>query len=258
MNNFICDLNDFKFIQLTGEKTAPFLQGQLTCDIREVTEQQSRLAAHCNRKGKVQAIMRVMQLNGHFYLELPNSLLDSTLQHLLSIALLSRVRLTSAELISLGCYGEELSHSLQQMLIPTECTKIRISDIRFEVIGPPDTIETIRSTLKQQFPLLSEDYWQWLDIKAGIPWIYPETQNLFTPHMLDLPKLAAVSFKKGCYVGQEVIARTHYLGKTKRQLQKITITSPDLPAPGTQWEDGIVINAAVNPITRQGTALIVV
>lgn len=250
-------MNYFKFIQVQGEKAASFLQGQLTCDIREVNSNQTRLAAYCNHKGRVLASLRVLQFNGDFYLELPESMADFTIQQLQKIALLSRVNLKLTELTSLGCHISEtpnLPEITDNAVISQNVLIIRVSGTipRYEVIGHPADLESIHKEIQ----VIDNEHWRCLDIENGIPWIYPETQNLFTPHMLNFPQLNAVSFSKGCYVGQEVIARTHYLGATKRQLLNITLKASQSPKPGDKiyneamQEIGIVVNAAMNAINQ--------
>lgn len=242
----------FKFIQVQGEKAAHFLQGQLTCDIREVTPSQTRLAAYCNHKGRVLANLRVLQFNGDFYLELPESMVDFTIQQLQKIALLSRVTLKLSELTRLGCYTTTETNNLPEVtdnaVVSQNILIIKAlgTKPRYEIIGYPADLES----LHKEIEVIDKEQWHRLDIENSIPWIYPETRDLFTPHMLNFPQLNAVSFTKGCYVGQEVIARTHYLGTTKRQLLNITIKAPQSPKPGDKiyneamQEIGIVVNVA--------------
>lgn len=250
-------MNYFKFIQVQGDKAAHFLQGQLTCDIREVSSNQTRLGAYCNHKGRVLANLRVLQFNGDFYLELPATMANFAIQQLQKIALLSRVNLKSTELISLNCYISEINNLPEitdqaQIFQNVLIIKAPGTEPRYEIIGQPANIELIHKELSSKIKVIDNEQWQCLDIENGIPWIYPETQDLFTPHMLNFPQLNAVSFTKGCYVGQEVIARTHYLGATKRQLLNITLKAPQSPKPGDKiyneamQEIGIVVNAAIS------------
>ena len=254
-------MNYFKFIQVQGEKAASFLQGQLTCDIREVNSNQTRLAAYCNHKGRVLASLRVLDFNGDFYLELPESMADFTSKQLQKIALLSRVSLKLAELTSLNCYISEINNLPEitdQALIFQNVLIIRAPGTkpRYEIIGHPADLESIHKEWCDKIELIDNEHCRYLDIENGLPWIYPETQDLFTPHMLNFPQLNAVSFSKGCYVGQEVIARTHYLGATKRQLLNITLKAPQSPKPGDKiyneamQEIGIVVNVAMGAINQ--------
>lgn len=256
-------LTQYTIITLTGEKAATFLQGQLTCDLREINENQSRLGAHCNHKGRVLALMRVIQYENHLHLLLPNNMADFLIQELQKYASLSRVNLIKNTTLSiLGCYGDNfdlpcsiISHlpiQVDDAVISENVSVVRIHDAanypRYLIIGPIDPI--IQLTLYQPDHLDHPTQWDKLDIEAGIAQIHPETRGLFTPHMLNYTQFNAVSFKKGCYIGQEVIARTHYLGKNKRHLQKLIIDSTDFPVPGERLtnaqgqEIGTVVTAA--------------
>ncbi|WP_342219830.1 tRNA-modifying protein YgfZ [Rickettsiella endosymbiont of Miltochrista miniata] len=89
------------------------------------------------------------------------------------------------------------------------------------------------SFIDSQFEQESVDHWRLLDIMAGIPTIYPETSGQFTPHQLNFPEIGGVSFNKGCYIGQEIIARTHYLGKAKSRLFRVRFEANSPFLPGT-------------------------
>lgn len=263
-HNQLIQLLSLSLIKITGTKQDAFLQGQLTCDIRDITPAQSRLAAHCNAKGRVLATMRVINFQESFYLLLPRNMLELTLKGLGKFAPFSRVMLAEEPALTLiGCYGENITTHLTAILgnLPQQpdqvtrgegwlCTRIHGSEPRFILMGMPIAIHALQQKLTPHCTVLTDDIsWRLLDIQNGIANIYPETMNLFTPHMLNYPQLNAVSFTKGCYVGQEIIARTHYLGKAKRHLQLMTLDTEKLYHPGEilyndkQQEIGIVIDA---------------
>jgi folate-binding protein YgfZ len=107
-----------------------------------------------------------------------------------------------------------------------------------------EPIAFIDAGLEQQ----SVNHWHLLDIMAGIPAIYPETSGQFTPHQLNFPEIGGVSFNKGCYIGQEIIARTHYLGKSKSRLYRVSFQANNPPLPGTPLLD-------VDQKTEKGTLI---
>jgi len=262
--SIITPLSDLTCIAVLGEKAESFLQGQLTCDVREINETQTRRAAHCTPKGRVLSSMRVFKLNGKFYLLLPQNMADATIKELKKYAMLSRVSLEKSDLIGLGCYGAEIKNALLAEL--DELPKLPDSAInkdnllviavqgdapRYEIISEPALLEKLYKKLPTSNLTTDNNIWKRLDIQNGIAHIYPTTTDMFTPHMLNYPALNAVSFKKGCYIGQEIIARTHYLGKAKRHLYLATIRMTDTPNPGdiiyngSEQEVGVVIDAAI-------------
>jgi folate-binding protein YgfZ len=239
-------------IRVTGKKAATFLQGQLTCDMQEITPTQSRLGAHCSHKGRVLTSLRVVNFQDQLYLILPETMVAPAIAELKKYAMLSRVSLEKEnQLMMMGCYGAELHDELlrlfktlpeiidsaiytQELLI----VRVHVHDIapRYLIMGLPAAIGALEQHLSTQFSLGDDAQWRLLDIQAGVAVIYSQTADLFTPQMLNYPELKAVSFKKGCYIGQEVIARTHYLGKAKRHLQVGKLIADggelQLPQPG--------------------------
>ena len=239
--SFIVNLDHLALIAVRGAKALDFLQGQLTCDMREVTSIQTRLAARCNVKGRVLFSCRVIVYTGQFYLLTPKTMQAMVIQQLTKPAQLSRVTLEIENRLQLlGSVGDSFVEKLAPYfpsLPETSDTaqfnnnalaiRIRNDQTRFLVLHD------------RAFPLAAlghpqgdSNYWQLLDIQSSIANIYPNSSGLFTPHMLNYPALNAVSFNKGCYIGQEVVARTEYLGKSKRGLWLASIPHDTLPLPG--------------------------
>lgn len=183
-------------IKIPGAQAEKFLQGQVTCDMREVNEQ-PHLAAYCDPKGRVQAIFRIFKYQEDYYLIVLRTLIPQLLNTLQKVAVFFKIKLED------------------------------VSDIH-----PHPALK--RCPLPEGEGIKS---WELLDIKNGIPTVYPETVGLFTPHQLNLPQLNAVSFTKGCYIGQEIIARMQYLGKLKQQMYRINFNSTQLPTPGCKFVD---------------------
>lgn len=245
-NNAI-NLIDLGLIRTSGNDAKRFLQGQLTCDLEEVNAHQSRLGAHCDVKGRIIASFRLFFFQNDYYFLLQRSSLPLLLASLQKYAVFSKVSLkdVSQDWQKTGLYGTAAKNlSIQQDL--TQENNLVVSDhkLSLSIPGPiPRIIELAPRTepinlSDKKFEQLGVNHWHLLDIMAGIPTVYPETSGQFTPHQLNFPELGGVSFNKGCYIGQEIIARTHYLGKSKSRLYRVTFLSNNLPEPGTPLFDG--------------------
>ena len=240
--NITINLSPLGIIKVAGPDAEKFLQGQLTCDVREITEQQSRLGAHCDHKGRMQATFRLFKYEADYYLQIPKNLIEHLLTTLKKYAIFSKVTLTdvSTEWQQLGISGPDslaIINELFAQSAPTQidtvsCTEqtiiIRIpsnDSPRFSLLAKNTTIENLTQRLQSHCQLADFSHWQLLDIEAGIPSLCPETTGLFTPHQINYPAVNGVSFNKGCYTGQEIVARMHYLGKLKQRMYKITFIS---------------------------------
>lgn len=245
-NNSI-DLIDLGLIRINGKDVKQFLQGQLTCDLEEISAEQSRLGAHCDVKGRVIASFRLFFYQNNYYFLLPLNMLPLLLASLQKYAVFSKITLTdvSKDWQKIGLYGPYLKELLnaQKLYVAKENEVAEFNNkLSLSIPGPvPHNIllapasESIGffDALEQQ----NIDHWHLLDIMAGIPTIYPETSSQFTPHQLNFPQINGVSFNKGCYIGQEIIARTHYLGKSKSRLYRVSFQDDNPPLPGTPLFD---------------------
>ncbi|MGB6977490.1 MAG: folate-binding protein, partial [Gammaproteobacteria bacterium] len=131
-----------------------------------------------------------------------------------------------------------------------QCTILSIPGIAPRIIffAEINTAIAIWRQLVPHLKLVGTDVWRLLDINAGILTIYPETCELFTPHMLDYPKWQAVSFTKGCYLGQEIVVRAEHLGRTKRRLSQVQTLTKPRPMPGERWQEtGVIVEVASLP-----------
>lgn len=245
----LCDLSALGLMAVTGAEAGSFLQGQLTNDVRALSEDRSHLSAHCSAKGRVLALFRAWRLDETYFLQLPRPLLAATRARLQLFVLRARVKLAevSDEIVTLGLSGACAPALLQACLGPPPASPNRLTrygDLvvlgvpgdrpRFLLLGPPEFMQEIWESLASQATPVNADFWSLLDIRAGIPSVYPETRELFIPQMLnlDLAQIDGVSFSKGCYTGQEIVARMHYLGKLKRRLYLGEVESDTAPAPG--------------------------
>lgn len=275
----IADLSHRALIAVRGIDAEKFLQGQLTGDIRAVDSTNSQLSAHCSPKGRVVALFRVFRRDDTLYLALPGALLESSLVRLRKYVLMSKVTLDAESgLVQAGYAGVSAAQRLHELIekLPDEVnavvhsqgiTVIRLPGLhpRFELIGPPAALKTLWTRLGVHAAPVGAGPWELLDILAGIPVLHPENVDSFVPQMLNLDILGGISFKKGCYTGQEIVARTHYLGRLKRRMYRLHCASDDPAPPATaifssahRADEGIGAVVAAQPAPQGGTVLLAV
>lgn len=243
----LADLSHYSLIKTSGGDVIEFLQGQLTNDIKLVTDNIGQLSAYCNPKGRILANFRIFKRDGHIFLQLHSDILEATLKRLRMFVMRSKVELvdSSDELSRIGIAGlnaetklstifKKLPENADESLTENELTIIKLSGAlpRYEVHGSLDKVKTLWETLQADAIPVGKNSWNLLTIRAGIPEIVAETVEAFVPQMVNLQAINSLSFTKGCYPGQEVVARMHYLGKLKRRLFIATADTDTLPLPG--------------------------
>jgi folate-binding protein YgfZ len=246
----LATLSNLTLIKVHGPDAARFLQGQVTCDITQLNETQAAFTACCDAKGRMQANFWIWQKNNDYFLLLPTSMSSILLTHLKKYAVFSKVQFTECNEESIFSYCStnpqpeiEIHHKIDTQ--NTTCIRIPGVNFRYLLIGPTEHPQT---------PQKMQD-WEWnlANIEAGITLLKPETSSLFTPQMIQLEKLGGISFTKGCYIGQEIVARTQYLGTLKRHLCKGQIDKPLTLHPGqilTNEKDeamGVLTESATHP-----------
>jgi hypothetical protein len=243
------DLSQFGLIRVEGEDAEQFLQGQLTNDIRQVTAEHSNLAGWCSAKGRMLANFRCFRRGEAYYLQTPAENLAAVLKRLGMYVLMSKVTLSDAsdDLIRIGlsgaCAESLLAGSFAQIpstandaVEQAELTLIRLpgAQPRFELVAPLEQAIEIWQNAESQASRMGDDFWALQEIRAGVPTIYPTTSEAFVPQMTNMQLVDGVSFTKGCYIGQEVVARMQYLGKLKRRMYLAHVASDTLPQPGDE------------------------
>ena len=276
----LCDLTHLGFISATGDEAQSFLQNQLSNDINQVSEQHCQLNAYCTAKGRALALFRVFQFHNSYYLQLPVERIEATLKRLHMFVLRSKVILQDAcdQLIAFGLTGPNASQLLQAIDSTTPqqddaCSatenllicKIRGRQPRYIVTGDCDSVIASWHKLKDSTVSCGNHAWSYLDIHAGIPQIYTENVEEFVPQMLNLHSIDGISFQKGCYPGQEVVARMHFLGKLKRRMYLAHTESGHQPRAGAlvfavddKSEQGIGRVVQAQPAPHGGFDLLVV
>lgn len=247
-NDIVADLSSFSLVRVYGDDATTFLQGQLTNDIRLVDESHSQLSAYCNPKGRMLSVFRILMQDEHYLLQLPAPLLDTILTRLRMYVLRADVKLVSAdeELQHIGVAGPKAVAIIDRQLgiVPDDdmaCIAegdlivLRLPGIqpRFEIVTTLATAKRLWDGLGQDCRPVGTPAWAWLDIMAGLPNVYRETSEAFIPQMANLEILGGVSFGKGCYTGQEIVARMQYLGKLKQRMYRAHVfTTQQVPRPG--------------------------
>lgn len=231
--DIIADLSERGLISVGGTDAATFLQGQFTNDIHLVDAGHSQLSGYCSPKGRLLALLRVFRRDDAYCLQLPRALLDATLARLKKFVLMSRVTLEDARtaLVGIGLAGprgEEILARLVSEVPRGADAAVRDQDLtvlrlpgnqpRFALYGPVEAMERTWTALAAHAAPVGAAAWGRLDVLAGMPDIHPGTVEEFIPQTVNLDLLGGINFKKGCYTGQEIIARLHYRGSVKRRL----------------------------------------
>ncbi|HHB92311.1 MAG TPA: folate-binding protein [Thioploca sp.] len=257
------DLSYLGLIKVTGADAQQFLQGQFTNDITKVNSEQHQLSALCSHKGRIIVSFRIFQHEAAFYLLLPKESLASVIKRLQMYVLRSAVKIedASGNLTRIGISGINSEQILTDCLfappaeIDSNITKDGITILkiagtipRYIILGDKIPIECLTKLAK----LEDSQTWQLLDILAGLPTVGLATTEEFVPQMINYHNINGVSFKKGCYTGQEIIARLHYLGEVKRQLYIAKIDSNKTPQSGNNLQAneekvGKIVNVAPHP-----------
>ena len=235
---YLCDLSTLGVIHATGVDALSFLHGQFTNDLNNVSPEHSQLSSYCNHKGRMLSIFRVYKNDDNYSAILPRDVLEQTMNKLNMFKLRASVELTnqSDDHVIFGIAGPDTESVLNDLdfklpkqthdsLHNNEITIIRLqsTNIRVLVIANPDTAISIFKQMADKFSFATSDVWDLHDIHSGIPQITASISEAFIPQMTNLDLIDGVSFSKGCYPGQEVVARTHYLGKPNRRMYRIQI-----------------------------------
>lgn len=244
---FFAALPDFGVIAAAGEDAASFLHSQLTNDVESLDGGQARLAGYCTAKGRLLATMLIWRASNEIMLMLPRELLAAIQKRLQMFVLRAKVKLrdASAEHAILGLAGSYNAATLGTRFLETGNTPYSKQDSESgSLIRLPDAGGVPRSLWITQpaqaiaaWPVLAETLkpaspaaWRQTEIEAATPWVVQATQEKFVPQMINFELIGGVNFKKGCYPGQEIVARSQYLGKLKRRMLPARISGADVAA----------------------------
>jgi len=224
LNNTISALSNLAILKITGDDASQFLQGQLTCNINDLNEKNSFFSAFCNAKGRVITSLLILKNNNDFLIVLPKRLLDKVCKKLQMYILRSDVQINdmSDTFCLLGINTESNHETVDFTVDNSDAITLKLpghhSRLLVIVASTQANIFWSKQIQEQNLTPCSSTIWDYQDISAGIPWLSQESSEQYIPQMLNIDKLGGISFNKGCYTGQEIVARTHYLGKSKREL----------------------------------------
>ncbi|WP_432218864.1 YgfZ/GcvT domain-containing protein [Pseudomonas kribbensis] len=241
---FFCTLSHEGVLAVRGADAGKFLQGQLTCNINYLSDDRASLGARCTQKGRMQSSFRIVLEGDGVLLAMAGELLEPQLADLKKYAVFSKSKLAdeSASWVRFGLEHGDAALSSLGLELPADTDSvvrhegliaIRVSPDRAELWAPADQADAIKGKLSAQLTEAELNQWLLGQIRAGIGQVMPSTRELFIPQMLNLQAVGGVSFKKGCYTGQEIVARMQYLGKLKRRLYRVQLDASELPEPGT-------------------------
>ena len=241
------DLSGAGLLRISGPDAKKLLQGQLTCDLDEVSPQQGAMGAHCNPQGRVISFFYLLMLADAYYLLLPREMVTLASAALKKFSVFYKVNLEDVS-DALTVAGFQTDSNL----VNTEnMARLNLPNQRFILLGSVAEMKTFcDKRLQTNFDLLRAEAWHARNIEEKIPAVYAATSSKFLPHEINLPALNAVNFNKGCYTGQEIIARMHYRGKLKTHLFKAMLTTDHLPAPGS-----LIYASQDNPSRPVGTVV---
>ncbi|MEL1089325.1 folate-binding protein [Pseudomonas sp. OB66] len=242
---FFCTLSHEGVLAVRGADAGKFLQGQLTCNINYLSDTRASLGARCTQKGRMQSSFRILLEGDGVVMAMASELLEPQLADLKKYAVFSKSKLTdeSAAWVRFGLAHGDAALTSLGLALPAETDSvvrhegliaIRVSPERAELWVPAAQAQSVQSQLSTALPEAELNQWLLGQIRAGIGQVMPSTRELFIPQMLNLQAVGGVSFKKGCYTGQEIVARMQYLGKLKRRLYRLRLDAAELPEPGTQ------------------------
>ncbi|QOL25591.1 tRNA-modifying protein YgfZ [Thalassotalea sp. LPB0316] len=243
---FSLNLSQLGAIRLAGEENSHYLQGQVTCDVLSLPESKLLTGAHCNAKGKVFSVFRLFNLGDSHLLLQPKTTLEASLKELQKFGVFAKVDISQAsELNFYAIAGEKSGTAIGKLVstLPDSLTPVvEENDISVLYIAgqiPRYVIATNKAfneVIDTNIPELDASVWQLLEITDGFPHLSENHIDQYVPQMLNLQAIGAISFTKGCYLGQETVARMQYLGKNKRALFSLTGQSSETLAELKQLE----------------------
>lgn len=256
----VAPLLHLRLIEARGTDVETFLQGQLSNDVRRLTASQGQLSSFNSPKGRMLAVLHLLRGDDAVLLEMHRSVRDAVLQRLRLYVLRAKVALSPADdRVVLGVAGPDAARVLAEagLAVPTTplgcvwsdgtCVMQRTGPRpRYSILLAADQAAPLWQRLSARAVPVGTQAWQLLEIEAGVPTVYPATQDHFVAQMCNLDALGGISFDKGCYTGQEVIARVHYRGAVKRHMMEQRLPGA-VPEPGARTDSGEVVVAAPHP-----------
>jgi tRNA-modifying protein YgfZ len=268
-SGIVAPLTHLGLLGCSGEDAQAFLHGQLSNDVKQLTSERSEYAAFCSAKGRMLANFLLWREDKVYCLQLARSMLPAMQKRLAMFVLRAKVKLVDASDSRpvLGLAGGAAVAALRELFAalpqeahqvvhdPANGTLIALPGARFQIVAEPESAKRLWDKLAAVLTPVGTPCWEWLEIRNGIPLITPATQEQFVPQMANMEMIGALNFQKGCYPGQEIIARTQYLGQLKRRMVLAHMAGDVMPQPGDELfsrapdgqASGMVVNAQAAP-----------
>jgi hypothetical protein len=262
----VADLSQLGVIAFHGDDAVSFLQGQLTNDLRSLHADGAQWNGYCSPKGRLLGNFLMWRQGADYCLQLSGDILPGLLKRLSMFILRAKVqgRDASDETVRLVVAGKQARASVTTAMgavpesvmhsVATEAGQvIRVGHDKFVLSIALERAPAVWQVLCQSAVPVGAPVWDWLRLNAGIPMIVAATQEQFVPQMVNLEVIGGVSFQKGCYPGQEIVARSQYLGKLKRRMFLAHVDDEAAPGDNLYSADiegqatGMVVNAAPAP-----------
>jgi len=264
----VADLSHNAVIAVSGDDAGAFLHAQLTNDVEALEPDNAQWTGWCSPKGRLLASFLLVRRADRYLILLPAEIAAAIQKRLSMFVLRSKVKLEDASvgLARFGVAGPKAGQVVAQHFGQAPPPMRAIADKdgafavglggdRFVILAPPEGATALREKLAQAATPAGTEAWDWTSIRAGIPTVVAATQEAFVPQMANFDLIGAVSFRKGCYPGQEIVARTQYRGGLKRRMALVHLAGDASPAPGESVYSeafgdqaaGTIANAAPSP-----------
>ncbi|HEY6898042.1 MAG TPA: folate-binding protein YgfZ [Rhodocyclaceae bacterium] len=263
----VAPLTDLGCLSAVGEDSANYLHNLMTNDVKNITPGVLRRAGFCTPKGRLLADFMIWREGEETLLQLPAEILPAMLKKLSMFILRSKVKLTDAsdDKVLLGLSGPDAAALVAEVAGAAPQPMATVAFVggsalglgaqRFQLVVNADQAAAVWSRLSAKARPVGLDAWRWLEIAAGSPRVVAATQEAFIPQMINYIPLGGVAFNKGCYPGQEIVARTQYLGKVKRHMFRAHLSAGTVEAGASVYAPetgeqacGTVVSAAPSPL----------
>lgn len=264
LDECFCSLPSFSLLRLTGADRIDFLHSQLTCNLHKLENGQASLAAWCNPKGRVIVTFIITRAEDSIDLLVAADMKDAVVKRLRMFILRAQVEIVDCESSAImGLAGDRLLARAAELTPPpaedwrtgnhenTNWLRLPGPLPRLLVYGDEVVTQTLWQMLAGHGRIAPESHWALLNIEARLPWIEHSVSEQFLPQMLNLDQSGGLDFNKGCYPGQEIIARLHYRGEVKQRLQygvtPAEVTAGEVLYTAAGERAGNIVNCAPHP-----------
>ena len=232
-------LTRYGLLSVTGEDARAFLHAQLTKDIETLPQNRAAFAGWCSAKGRLLASFLVVPTKEGFLLQLARDLAPTVAKRLSMFILRSKVKLADVSDAwgQLGVWGEAFGGEIYSVQAENNLIQVKVGEQRALLLGP-------EAEMRHRAATGTEETWVLEEIRAGRPFISAATQDQFVPQMVNLEKIGGVDFQKGCYPGQEIVARAQYRGEVKRRMVRLQAPAGAKLQAGQEFNGGVVVDAA--------------